>query len=120
MFRIISILVAAICLILFALLLLAPAIYVGIYGVASDTQVAFMVRRASPMFLGFAVMLWLSRHAAQSPIRNAVAWGVAAAFTGVALTGLFEFSRGGANAMILLAAAGELLIAALFLRTTRP
>lgn len=119
MFRIISILVAAVCLVLFALLLFAPTSYVGSYGVASDTEVAFMVRRASPMFLGFAVMLWCARNAGPSPLRNALAFGISVAFSGVALTGVFEFSRGGANNMILIAAAGELLIAALFLRTTK-
>lgn len=119
MFRIISILVGAICLVLFGLLLLAPASYVGTYGVASDPEVAFMVRRASPMFLGFAVMLWFARDATPSPLRNALAWSIAAAFAGVALTGIFEFSRGGASGMILVAAMGELLIAVLYLRTTK-
>lgn len=111
--------VAMVCLVLFALLLLAPASYVGTYGVASDTEVAFMVRRASPMFLGFAVMSWLARNAGPSPLRNALAWGLVAAFTGVALTGIAAFARGEADSVILVAAVGELLIAALFLRTTR-
>jgi hypothetical protein len=35
------------------------------------------------------------------------------------LTGMFEYMRGVANAVILAAATGELLIAALFLRATK-
>lgn len=61
MFRRISVLTALICAVLFALLLLSPASYVATYGVVADAGGMFMVRRASPMFLGFAVMLWLAR-----------------------------------------------------------
>ena len=57
MFRSISVLTALICAVLFALLLLSPASYIVTYGVSADAGSMFMVLRASPMFLGFAVML---------------------------------------------------------------
>lgn len=119
MFRKISILTALICAVLFALLLLSPASYVGTYGVGADAGGMFMVRRASPMFLGFAVMLWLARNTGPSPLRNALSWGIAAAFAGVALTGMFEYLRGVASGAILIAAAGEMLIAVLFARAAK-
>ncbi|MFT5066300.1 MAG: hypothetical protein ACJAXK_001334 [Yoonia sp.] len=119
MFRTVSILTVIVCAVLFALLLLSPESYVGTYGVTDDAGAVFMVRRAAPMFLGFAVMLWFARDAGQSRVRDALCWGIAVAFTGVALTGMFEYMRGVANAVILAAATGELLIAALFLRATK-
>lgn len=119
MFRTISILTALICFVLFALLLLSPASYVGTYGIAIDAGSMFMVRRASPTFLGFAVLLWLARDAESTPFRNAICWGIAAAFAGVAVTGIFEYVRGVANGVILIAATGEFVIAALFVRATK-
>ena len=72
MFRSISVLTALICAVLFTLLLLSPASYIATYGVSADAGSMFMVRRASPMFLGFAVMLWLARDTGPSLIRNAL------------------------------------------------
>ncbi len=76
MFRSISVLTALICAVLFALLLLSPASYIATYGVGADAGSMFMVRRASPMFLGFAVMLRLARDTGPSPVRNALCWGI--------------------------------------------
>lgn len=64
-------------------------------------------------------MLWFARDVGPSSLRDALCWGIAAAFAGVALTGMFEYMRGVANPVILAAATGELLIAALFLRATK-
>ncbi len=119
MFYKISILTAFIGLVLFLLLLGVPATYLATYGVETDGGGLLMVRRASPMFLGFAVMLWMGRNAGPSPLRHAVCYGMAVTFAGVALTGTFEYLRGATNAMIMAAAAGELLIAALFMKATR-
>jgi len=71
------------------------------------------------MFLGFAVMLWLARDTGPSPLRNALCWGIAGAFSGVAFTGLFKYLRGVASGAILIAAAGEMLIAVLFARVAK-
>ena len=119
MFRSISVLTALICAVLFALLLLSAASYIATYGVGADAGSMFMVRRASPIFLGFAVMLWLARDIGPSPIRNALCCGIAAAFAGIAFTGVFEYMRSVASAAILIATAGELLIAVLFTRAAK-
>ena len=119
MFSSISVLTALICAVLFALLLLSPASYISTYGVGADAGSMFMVRRASPIFLGFAVMLWLARDIGPSPIRNALCCGIAAAFAGIAFTGVFECMRSVASAAILIVAASELLIAVLFRRAAK-
>lgn len=119
MFRVVSILTAVVCASLFVLLLVSPASYVVTYGMADDAGAEFMVRRASPMFAGFAVILWLCRGVAASPVRTAVSMGVAVSFAGIAATGVFAYFTQGANEVILAAAAGEVLIAILFVIANR-
>jgi hypothetical protein len=69
------------------------------------------------MFLGFAVILWLARGAGPSPLRDAIAFGVAAMFAGIAATGVSAWAAGIAAPLILAAAVAELAIAAGFLWT---
>ena len=118
-FRIVASLTAGICMILFVILLVLPDTYVSTYGVTPDAGSGFMVRRASPMFGGFALMLWLARNAPPSQVRMALAYGVAVSFAGVALTGVFAFATGTAGPMILAAAFGETLIAGLLVSASR-
>ena len=119
MFRGVASLTAIVCLVLFLILFISLATYVGTYGVAIDAGAAFMVRRASPMFAGLALLLWLVRDTAPSATRNAIALCIAVSFAGIAMTGVAEFLAGTASAMILAAGAGEILIAVLFLATIR-
>ena len=119
MFRIVAMLTAFVCLVLFLILLASPAAYVSTYGVAPDAGASFMVRRASPMFAGFALILWLARNAQPSVARTAIGLGIAVAFAGVALTGMAEFLAGTASVMIVAAAMGETLIAVLFVVAIR-
>lgn len=49
------------------ILLISPPSYVSLYGVVADDGAIFMVRRASPMFAGLAVLLWLAKDAEPSP-----------------------------------------------------
>lgn len=119
MFRVVCSLSTIVCLILFVLLLVSPATYVDAYGVAPDAGAEFMVRRASPMFAGLAVLLWLSRNAGPSQLRSAIGISIAISFAGIALTGIVAFVTGAANGAILVAAGGEFLIAALFLVAIR-
>lgn len=119
MFRFIAIVTAAICVVLFVLLLIAPAVYMETYGVTADPAGIFMTQRASPMFLGFATILWLARDCRPSQLRSAICFGISAAFMGVALTGIADYVQGTATAMILAAAAGEIVFAVLFWRAGR-
>ncbi len=119
MFRNVAILAAAVCAVLFVVLLVSPATYVGTYGVVADAGADFMVRRASPMFAGLALLLWFARDATPSVLRTGVTASVALTFAGIALTGISAFQGGVASAMILVAAFGELLLAALLLIANR-
>lgn len=118
-FRLAASLTALICAILVPILLLEPASYMGTYGVQSTDAADFMSRRAAPTLLGFAVLLWLARDADPSPIRRAISAGVIVCFAGIAATGIYEFATGTASWAILVAAAGELVIAAVFLSFLR-
>jgi len=114
-FRLAATLVAIICAILFVTLLLFPASYMGIYGVTATDAAAFISRRASPLLLGFAVLMWFARDLRLTPGREAIRLSVIVGFAGIAATGIAEFFIGNASWTILVAAAGELLIAAIFL-----
>lgn len=118
-FRTAASLLALVCLVLFLVLLVVPKSYVGVYGIAGDEGVAFLGRRASPMFLGLAVMLWLGRSAKPSPLRTAIIAGVATLFAGIAVTGAAEYLFGAASPSILLAACAEIAIAVVLLGTIR-
>lgn len=119
MFRTVASLTAVLMAVLGVFILVSPGAYMATYGVLAQDSGLFMGMRAAPMFLGVAVLLWLARQEPASSLRNALALGIAVTFAGVSGTGIFEYVTGGANAMILGAAASELLIAALFVATTR-
>ena len=108
-----------VCGALFLLLCFSPHAYVGTYGAAQDAGAAFMVRRASPMFLGLAVGIYLIRNEPNSAARRAMCWLIAVAFAGIAVTGISEYIRGFANLNILAAAGLECLIAAFAIGFTR-
>lgn len=114
MFRFAAIVTAFACVVLFLILLISPPIYVGTYGVVADDGALFMVRRASPMFAGLSVLLWLGKDAVASPLRDAICWGMVVTFSGVALTGIAAFFAGQAGVTILAAALGEFVLAGLF------
>lgn len=113
-YRLAATLTAIIYVILFPILLLVPDSYMATYGVTSTDAAAFMSRRSAPVLLAFAAVLWLARDAEPSPARRAICAGVIVCFAGIALTGIYEFATGLAAWPILIAAAGELLVAAVF------
>lgn len=119
MFKLASILTALLCAALFPLLLISPADYVQTYGLLADAGADFLGRRASPMFLGLAVLLWLARDAPPSPLRRAISLGLAATWAGIAVTGLYEYGRGTADVLIVGAAAVEMVLAFLFLAAAK-
>jgi len=114
MFRFVSLGVSVIFLILFVLLAFLPATYVATYGVEGDAGAIFMGRRASPMFLGLALLMWQVRDAPASSLRSTICWAMAVLFAGIAVTGIIEYLNGTAGAVILISALGELIVAALF------
>ncbi len=98
---------------LFVLLCFVPQAYAPTYGVGASDGVQFITRRASPMFIGLAIILWIASTAPRTALRDAVALGVAATFLGIAVTGVIAWIQGIASPMILAAAVLECCIAAL-------
>ena len=111
MFRLVALASAVICLILFVLFVFSPATYLNTYGVVGDAGGEFMVRRASPMFAGLALLLWRVRDAEASPLRDAICAAMIVIFGGIAVSGIIAYATGAAGGLILVAAAGEALVA---------
>ncbi len=114
-FQLVAVLTALAFVALFVILLVNSAGYIGTYGLAPDAGADFMARRAAPMFIGLAVLLWWLRDLPAGTARDGVCFGMAALWCGIAVTGLYEFVRGQAGFAIVIAAAAELLAAAAFL-----
>lgn len=104
--------IALVCFILCALLLVLPWAYTPTYGVPADTDVQFMTRRAAPLFLVPAGVLWVVATEPHSPLRDRLTLWVMAAFMGTAATGLVAFAQGVASWTILVAAVLECAMAA--------
>ena len=101
--------------VLFLELLIDVSLLIGPWGVEHTPEAGFIGRRLGAGFLGFAVILWLSRSLPASAARRAIALGIATALVVVAGFGLYELTRGFASAGILAAVAVELgLASALF------
>ena len=118
-FQLVARLVVLVCAVLFVIFLFAPQTYSPLYGVETNQSALFMTRRAAPMFLAPMIILWAASSAPRSALRDAVALAVAVMFAGVGVTGVMAWMQGIASPMILLAAAGEALIAVLLLSTRK-
>ncbi len=118
-FKLICRLVVLVCAVLFVVFMFFPQYYSPLYGVDTNASSQFTTRRAAPMFLAPIIILWAASSAPHSPLRDAVAYGAAALFAGICVTGVLAWMQGIAAPMILLAAAGEALIAALLLGTRK-
>lgn len=116
-FRLTCSLLALVWFVLFAVLCIAPALYAPTYGIEASEGVQFITRRASPMFLGFAILLWALRDEAPSRLRDMVVIAMVAAFIGISLTGLYDFVRGYASQTIAIAALLETLMAVVLMRS---
>ena len=115
-FRLTCSLLALVWFVLFAVLCIAPALYAPTYGIEASEGVQFITRRASPMFLGFATLLWALRDEAPSRLRDMVVIAMVVAFIGISLTGLYDFVRGYASQTIAIAALLETLMAVVLMR----
>jgi hypothetical protein len=115
-FRLTCSLLALVWFVLFAVLCIAPSLYAPTYGIEASEGVQFITRRASPMFLGFAILLWVLRDEAPSRLRDMVVIAMVAAFIGISLTGLYDFVRGYASQTIAIAALIETLMAVVLMR----
>ena len=114
MFALICAATALLCVVLFAVFLIAPGTYVSLYGVTADTGAVFLGRRAAPLFLGLAVFFWIMRHVGPGPLQDATAFAAALTFAGIAATGVWAYLIGTASFAILVAAGLETAIALAF------
>ena len=101
---------------LFASLLLAPELILGLMDVACPPEAAFLARRASMIFLGLAVMSWLARKEPPSATRRALRLGLSTLMFALAILGTVEFARGFAGPGIFLAVVTEVALAGAMLR----
>ena len=118
-FQLCARLAVIVCTVLFVIFLFAPQAYSPLYGVDTNQGAQFMTRRAAPMFLAPMIILWAASSAPHSRLRDAVALGFSVMFAGVCVTGVLAWMQGVAAPMILLAAAGEAVIAALLFSTRK-
>lgn len=113
-YRLLCILIAAICTILALCLLVVPSLIHWLFGIEAVPESILMARRAGFLFIGLSGLYWAVRDLSASSMRNGVAKGSIVMLTGLALLGLWELSYGIAGLGILLAISTELSLAALF------
>lgn len=105
---------------LFLVLCFTPHLYLAGYGVPRTDSAEFITRRASPMFLGLAWMLWFARALEPSPARILISDGTAILLLGIAATGLYSLVTGAVGPKILVGVAVEVSFAsALWLTRNR-
>ena len=112
----ISIATAFLCLGLFFTLLLFPDLIYWLFQVEESESSSFMLRRAAMLFLGLAVITWLSRLEGQSTARQAICLGLSVTMLALGLLGGAEYLRGAAGPGIGVAVVGEILIATIYFR----
>lgn len=113
---------ACICFIIASFWLFAPQIFVVLWGTQANSMqgtATMMGRRAAALFIGVGVILVYARNAAPSEVRSAIVYGLATACFVLAALGVFEFFKGTTHAGILVAALGEVLMAAAILAVNR-
>ena len=93
----ISIATAFLCLGLFFTLLLFPDLIYWLFQVEESESSSFMLRRAAMLFLGLAVITWLSRFEGQSTARQAICLGLSVTMLALAILGSAEYLRGAAG-----------------------
>lgn len=95
---------------LFVFLMLVGGTYATIYGFENDAGAGFMARRAAPIFLGLAIVVFALRNEPPSAVRDAMCYGVAATWFLIAATGVAEFVSGAASFSIVVAAVAEVAL----------
>lgn len=119
-FYILTTVAAVICFVLAATWLLAPQVLFSILGLDYSYPAGLVSRRSAALFAGVGVMLFLARHAAPSPSREALSIGFVVACLVLAGLGILEFIKKRVSIAILLAVAVEVLLAAAFIAWALP
>ncbi|WP_342075673.1 hypothetical protein [Yoonia sp. SS1-5] len=119
MYRVICSGAATLCVALFILFVVNSGYYIATYGVAPDSGADFLGRRAAPLFLGLAIVLWACRDLDVGSARDGICLAMAVTWMGIAATGIYEWTIGTASFAILVAAFSEIVIGTLFLLARR-
>ncbi len=106
-YRLISLLSSSISFALFMCLLFLPEPIFWLFQIEGSESAYFISRRASILFLGYAVISYFSRFAENSEIRQAIILGYMFLWLGLAVLGLFEFLRAYVGVGIFLAIIAE-------------
>jgi hypothetical protein len=105
---------SGICFSLAALWMGAPQFILWIWQISGSESTLLMARRGAALFLGLAVVLWLTRDLESSPARHAIAVGFSISCAVLAALGVYEFTAGHAGIGVLAAAIVETTLALAF------
>lgn len=94
--------------------LFAPLSTLMAWGARPDEAAVYMARRYGGLFLGYAVILWLGRHAEASPARDAILIGGAVVSTLMMVVSLFGIFTGAVGRIVWTAVVVEGALAAAF------
>ena len=75
--------------------IIVPEVYLSLWGLPVTEAAVYMSRRYAVLFLGYAVICWMARHAPPSPERRAILAGgftVCAALATISLVGVLSGS----------------------------
>ena len=92
----------------------APQFILRLWQINGSDSTLLLARRGAALFLGLAVMLWLSRNAKNSPTRHAIAVGFSVSCAALAALGIYDFVAGHAGIGILAAVTIESMLALSF------
>lgn len=115
----VSIFASVLCLTLFAVLMLCPAVIYWLFNVDGNATADFIGRRASILFFGLAMLTFLGRNDANTAARQTIATSLFIIMAGLACLGTIELLRGAVGSGILIAVLGEVLFASLYLPFVR-
>lgn len=118
-FQQLSTFTAALALCLAALLSLAPDVIYWLFGLTTNDATDLMAKRAAGLFLGYVVLSWRIRNTAPSEARRSISLAMMTMMLVLAGLSFYEFLRGFAGPGILLAAATECILAALYFRHSK-
>lgn len=110
-FSTLSVITSIISFLLFVTLFLTPQLIFTLFEVEGNASAYFLARRAAMLFLGYAVIAYIARHANNSNARQAIILGIGTAMLSLSVLGAVELFRGFAGFGILLAMVTEFLLA---------
>lgn len=101
------------------ILVVAPLVYLSLYVAEPTPEMTFAAQRLGPAIAGLGVLLFLARDLPAGRFAIQFATVAALVWIVIAATGVFHFLTGVATQAILIAAATEVAMAALFLIAAR-